>query len=192
MSTDLTRAFTSDIFTIIAGSTEERVLVHTAILAQSPVFHVMTEEEKEGQTIRLPEDRPSHIRCIIAFLYRNEFYTQSECELQAQRFKSTANPGGGPSSGSSHPSQPSSFSPPMTAQDVKTVLSDANVDAGTEPFTDAEQAVAEDLAQIFMLGNKYQLPGLRFSALNKLRLYFGPPQRVVRFLHLVIILHLHI
>ena len=62
----------------------------------------------------------------------------------------------------------------------------------TEPLTDAEQAVAEDLTQIFVLGDKYQLPALRCRTLKKLANLIPVLGYPVRFLYLVTILDLYI
>jgi len=79
--TNVSRAYASDIFTIIAGPTQEQLLIHEAILGQSPVFRAMTQLpfiEKQERTIRLPDDQASHLRCLIAFLYTSDFTTESE------------------------------------------------------------------------------------------------------------------
>jgi hypothetical protein len=34
--------------------------------------------EKQERTIRLPDDKASHLRCLVAFLYTSDFATESE------------------------------------------------------------------------------------------------------------------
>lgn len=78
---NVSRAYASDIFTIIAGPTQEQLLIHEAILGQSPVFRAMTQLpfiEKQERTIRLPDDQASHLRCLVAFLYTSDITTKSE------------------------------------------------------------------------------------------------------------------
>lgn len=149
--------------------------------------------EKEEQTIRLPDDKASHIRCIVAFLYTGGFCTQSECDHQAQDVGYQEE---GPSSKFRHMGStvncPSEDRVCVVAQDLKIPESGAVVQPGTEPLTNAERAVAEDLAQIFMLGDKYQLSDLRRCALHRPACLFKPSQFPIRFLHLVTILNLHI
>jgi len=82
---NVSRAYASDIFTIIAGPTQEQLLIHEAILGQSPVFRAMTQLpfiEKQERTIRLPDDQASHLRCLVAFLYTSNFTTESEPEYE--------------------------------------------------------------------------------------------------------------
>lgn len=81
----VSRAYASAIFTIIAGPTQEQLLIHEAILGQSPVFRAMTQLpfiEKQERTIRLPDDQASHLRCLVAFLYTSDFATESEPEYE--------------------------------------------------------------------------------------------------------------
>jgi len=153
-------------------------------------------KEKEEQTIRLPDDKASHVRCMVAFLYTGGFCTQSECDLQAQEGKHSKEVGEGPSSKSRH-TRPtidylSQDGVVMIGSDPEITVPDPLVQPGKEPLTHAERATAEDLAQIFMLGDKYQLPGLRRCALQKLEVFFEPSKHPICFLHLVTILSLHI
>jgi len=186
-------------FTLLAGSTEERILVHEAVLAGSPVFRAMTRlpfKEKEEQTIRLPDDEASHVRCLVAFLYTGGFSTQTECDLRGQEDKDTKKEGEGPSSGTGCRRQTGFYLSKdrilMLAPDLEMPVAAATVQKGTEPLTAAERAVAEDLAQIFMLGDKYQLPEVRRCALQKLDKWFEPSKYPIRLLYLVTILNLHI
>lgn len=180
-------------FTLLAGPTEERILVHEAVLAGSPVFRAMTGlpfKEKEEQVIRLPDDEPSHIRCVVALLYTGDFSTPSECDHQAQDVKHSHNEGEGPSSKCVRIVREDGVW--KIVPDLETSVPDANVQTGTELFSKAERAIAEDLAQIFMLGDKYQLPELKRCALRKLDKWFEAAKHPMHFLHLVTILNLHI
>lgn len=81
----VSRAYASAIFTIIAGPTQEQLLIHEDILGQSPVFRAMTQLpfiEKQERRIRLPDDHASHLRCLVAFLYTSHFVTESEPEYE--------------------------------------------------------------------------------------------------------------
>lgn len=168
-------------------------MVHEAVLAESPVFGAMTGlpfKEKQERTIRLPDDKASHIRCVVAFLYTGGFRTQSECDLRTQE---VGNQEEGPptkfrrlGSTVNHPSGD------RVPTDLKTSGSSVITQPETEPLTNSERAMAEDLAQIFMLGDKYQLSDLRRCALQKLVWRFTPSRFPIRFLHLVTILNLHI
>lgn len=189
--TNSTRAYASGMFTILAGSTEERILVHEAVLAGSPVFSAMTRlpfKEKEEKTILLPDDKASHVRCLAAFLYTGGFCTQSECNLRRQKDTKIEEIGLSSKSRRTE-SDHEAFT---IALDLEISLSDTIVQTETDRLTHAERAVAEDLAQIFMLGDKYQIPGLRRCALQNLDMWFMPSTRPIHFLHLVIILNIHI
>lgn len=68
---------------MIVGPTQEQLLVHEAILAQSPVSRAMTQLpfiERQERTIRLPDDQASYLRCLVAFLYTSDYTTESEPE----------------------------------------------------------------------------------------------------------------
>ena len=180
-------------FTLLAGPNEERILVHEAVLAGSPVFRAMTGlpfKEKEEQVIRLPDDEPSHIRCVVAFLYTGGFDTQSECDHQAQDVKDSNKEKEEPSSKCVRIMREDGVY--KIVPDLETSVPEAFFQTGTELFSKAEQAIAEDLAQIFMLGDKYQLPQLGRCALQKLDKMFETAKYPIHFLHLVTILNLHI
>lgn len=179
-------------FTLLAGPTEERILVHQAVLAGSPVFRAMIGlpfKEKEEQVIRLPEDEPSHIRSVVAFLYTGGFDTHSECDHQAQDVKQSNKEGDEPSSKCVRIMREDRVF--KIVPDLETSVPDAFFQTGTELFSKAERAIAEDLAQIFMLGEKYQLPELERCVLQKLDKWFEAAKYPIHFLHLVTILNLH-
>lgn len=178
-------------FTILAGPTDERILVHEAVLAGSPVFRAMTRlpfKEKEEKTILLSDDKASHVRCLVAFLYTGRFCTQSERDLRRQRDTKIEEIGLSSKSGRTEFEDRAV----TIAPDLEISVSNTIVRTGLDPLTHVEQAVAEDLAQIFMLGDKYQLPGLRRCAFQNLDLWIMPSMRPIHFLHLVIMLNIHI
>ncbi|KAL8822897.1 MAG: hypothetical protein Q9191_006379, partial [Dirinaria sp. TL-2023a] len=192
--------YSSGIFTVIAGQTKERFLVHEAVLAQSPVFHAMTTlpvKEKEERTIQLPVDEASHIRCMIAWLYTKNFYTQSECDLRAKFIKSINERQERLSSSSHNPPTVKHGSSLEAGCDTVSPALDIqehedNLHSGTDPLTDAERAVAVDLAQIYVLSDKYLLPRFGDCALAKLGNLVYRPKYPVRFLHLVAVLNTYI
>ena len=198
---DSIRLYSSAVFKIIAGPTQEEFLVHEALLAESPVFHAMTTLpfiEKEERIIRLPDDEASHVKCMIAWLYAKNFYTPSECELRAQQFRGR----GGSQEDALSSTRRTVFDQCglfTLATGFVTVSSTSetrpNVEVlgtGTEPLTDTERAFAVDLAQIYILGDKYQLPGLTDCALTKLASPVFRVKHPVRFLHLAAVLNLYI
>jgi len=146
--------------------------------------------------ILLPDDKASHMRCAVALLYTGDFRTQSECDLQAQDVKYIRKEEQRLSSKSRRMGPRTAYvnkdGVVMITPDQAIPVPNAIVQTEEDLLTHAERAVAEDLAQIFMLGDKYQLPGLRCCALQKLDEWFDPSNHPIRFLHLVIALSLHI
>ena len=152
--------------------------MHEAVLAQSPVFRAMTSlpfKEREERTIRLLEHEASHIRCMVAFLYTGRFNTPSEAHFELPSFEGEESSDSDVGPSSSVPSNEGSSRP------------------RNDPLRKSERALAADLAQIWVLGDKYELPRLQRRALQKLGSLFRPAKYPVRFLHVVVaVLNLYI
>jgi len=181
----------SEVFTILAGPEEERLLVHQGILARSPVFRAMTElpfKESAERTIQLPDDDSSHIRCLIASLYESVFLTQSECDLEAHDKKAAAMQIELIQRASRY--VPRRLGKTLSIDPEKTHIADHGHDSTNHsPLAAGKEAVAADLAQIYVLGDKYQLPALKRRTLEKLGNLVSSAEGPVPFLHLATILN---
>lgn len=83
---NISRAYATEIFTLLAGTTKEQITVRKGVLARSPPRHdPAVVQRKDERTIQVPEDKASHVRCLVAFLYMSHFRTDSKCELKAER-----------------------------------------------------------------------------------------------------------
>jgi len=184
--------YDSKTFTFLAGPEEERLLLHQGILARSPVFRAMTElpvKESTERTIQLPDDDSSHFRCLIAFLYESDFLTQSEYDLEARGRKATAPQIQSIHRASRYVPRPPRKTLPIDRNETQTA-DDSHDTTNHSPLATGTEAVAADLAQIYILGDTYQLPALKRRTLEKMgNLVSSSAEGPVPFLHLVTILN---
>lgn len=74
--------FQSSIFTLIVGQgvSITSFTIHQTVLARSPVFEAMCRhrfQEGEEKCIRLPEDDPGVIGCLITYLYTDSYHVDT-------------------------------------------------------------------------------------------------------------------
>ena len=130
-------------------------------------------KEKDERRILLPDDDPLLIGYVVAFLYKGDFLTRSEEWLRNERATG------------------------KTSRHRKTIVKGGQAfpkddAAKSDPLTEAETAVAEDLAKVYMLADKYQLGDMRNTTLEKLQDLIAANSRPIGFLHAITICYRHI
>lgn len=189
-------SFNSAIFTLLAGSEKTPFLVHASVLQQSPVFQSMTQhpfKEKASQTIELPEALPIYVDCLVRFLYSGHYVSPKE--LKYHRLDQDA-ARADESSNSSYDClenthinawETNAWEAEDNADDVFENAKDSDdltASAGDDDDVDdvddmdtedldglssRELEIGEDLVQMYIFGDMYQLPSLRTLTLKKLR-----------------------
>ena len=172
----------STLFTIVVGPEEECYSIHQSALSQSPVFKAMTEQpfkEKEEQIIRLPDDEPVYIEVMLRYLYAGNIILEKEAHYRidddAVKERDLARFLGLMTTGTREPNE--AIVAKQTTEDIES----------ENRFNWSPRAldIAEDLAQIYVLGDKYLLPQLKLCALQKLQTYIHGWSHPIEFLNIV-------
>ena len=147
----------SKTITLVVGEQNQQYVIHKSLLQRSPVLAKMSEGdflESSSGIIKLPEDEPDMVSCIVDYLYRGDFNFGIDTEE-----KSLVVP---QSDVWSEPAR--KIADDMDAFDTNPMA--AGIPNDTE--TSVKQTAARYLAKLYVVAEKYQLREMHPLILKKM------------------------